>query len=561
MAASGSKIGALHVSLGLDSASFQTGLKNAQTNLNKFGNAAAVGFKVVAATAALAGAAMGVAVKKAIDHADALSKSAQKAGVTTEALSRLAYAADFSDVSLETLTGGLGKLSKAMAEATTNKTSAAATAFKALGVSVTDANGRLRGSDAVFADLSDRFARMNDGATKTALAMQIFGKSGAEMIPLLNGGSAELKRMADEADRLGITLSTKAGKDAERFNDTLTLIGKVLQGVTNKVMESALPALQSLAQTLASPEIASAAMTLATNIIGALDKVIQVIAGITNAIADLSKWMDGPGAADSGRSMAQTYPTGYFKAAGSLNKSLDAISMNGMAKYDYYGSLAGKDGSLNVAKPSSPALFDPVIAGAAKAKAAIEITIPPLTEMQQAIADVGSAFDNAASSAISGLISDVIKGQNAFDGLISKVGQLGDQLIDMALNSAIQGLFGNLLGGLFGGGGMGLGGGGFGRATYGGVGGFFPAFPTFDGGGYTGMGSRSGGVDGRGGFPALLHPNETVVDHTKGGGGGGMVLNQYITGDRNNAAEVARIARQEAMDVLQKYNANPYRKG
>lgn len=75
------------------------------------------------------------------------------------------------------------------------------------------------------------------------------------------------------------------------------------------------------------------------------------------------------------------------------------------------------------------------------------------------------------------------------------------------------------------------------------------------------MGSRSGGVDGRGGFPALLHPNETVVDHTKGGDGGGMVLNQYITGDRNNAAEVARIARQEAMDVLQKYNANPYRKG
>ena len=52
--------------------------------------------------------------------------------------------------------------------------------------------------------------------------------------------------------------------------------------------------------------------------------------------------------------------------------------------------------------------------------------------------------------------------------------------------------------------------------------------PSFAGGGFTGMGSRSGGVDGKGGFNAILHPNETVVDHTKGGGGGGVVVNQTI---------------------------------
>jgi hypothetical protein len=42
--------------------------------------------------------------------------------------------------------------------------------------------------------------------------------------------------------------------------------------------------------------------------------------------------------------------------------------------------------------------------------------------------------------------------------------------------------------------------------------------PSFEGGGFTGYGSRSGGIDGRGGFAAVLHPNETVIDHTKGGG-------------------------------------------
>jgi hypothetical protein len=47
-----------------------------------------------------------------------------------------------------------------------------------------------------------------------------------------------------------------------------------------------------------------------------------------------------------------------------------------------------------------------------------------------------------------------------------------------------------------------------------------PQVPDFNGGGFTGYGARAGGVDGKGGFPAILHPNESVIDHTKGGGGG-----------------------------------------
>lgn len=511
--ASAAKIGALMVSLGIDTAQFSAGLKKSQASLASFGKMAGAALKVTALAATAAGAAMGYAVKSAIDHADALSKSAQKAGVTTEALSRLAYAASYSDVSMEGLTGGLQKLSKAMLDATQTPTSAAAAAFKALGISVTDASGKLRGGDAVFADLSDRFSRMQDGATKTALAMQIFGKSGAEMIPLLNGGSAELKRMADEADRLGITLSTKAGKDAERFNDTLSLIGKVLQGVTNKVMEAALPALQSLAQTLASPEIASAAMTLATNIIGALDKVMQVIAAVTNGIADIGKWMDGDGAkAPDGATFRQLYPSAYGKAEGGITKSLDGIAMGGMPNYDYYGSLAGKGGSLNVTKPT--ALFEPIITGAGNAKKSMIDLTENVGKFTDSSMTMASAVGDSLGGDFSRLADAVLSGNDALSATVDILMDLGKQLV----SSAITGFFGNLVsGGLSAG--AGLGGGGIGRGVYGGSGGFFPGFPGFEGGGYTGMGSRSGGMDGRGGFPAVLHPNETVIDHTKDGGG------------------------------------------
>jgi len=90
------------------------------------------------------------------------------------------------------------------------------------------------------------------------------------------------------------------------------------------------------------------------------------------------------------------------------------------------------------------------------------------------------------------------------------------------------------IGGLFGiGDGVGFGSG------LGGTSGFLPTWPaggpmftplSFAGGGSTGMGARSGGVDGRGGFPAILHPKETVIDHTQagGGGGGGVTVNQTI---------------------------------
>src|SRR5690606_15690391 len=52
---------------------------------------------------------------------------------------------------------------------------------------------------------------------------------------------------------------------------------------------------------------------------------------------------------------------------------------------------------------------------------------------------------------------------------------------------------------------------------------------SFDGGGFTGSGARSGGIDGRGGFPAILHPNETVVDHTRGQSTGSMTFAPTIS--------------------------------
>jgi TP901 family phage tail tape measure protein len=131
---------------------------------------------------------------------------------------------------LEALGGSLEKLSKHMFAAA-DKGGDSAAAFERLGISVKDSSGHLRNIEDVMRDLAGKFAGMEDGAAKTALSMQLFGKSGAVMIPLLNQGSEGLAKMTEEARKLGITIDGETSKAAEEFHDNLVRLEGVLTGV------------------------------------------------------------------------------------------------------------------------------------------------------------------------------------------------------------------------------------------------------------------------------------------------------------------------------------------
>lgn len=241
-------IGALRVLLGLDTAAFSSGAKEATSTLDQLTKT----FKRAAAGLSIGTAAFAFerSVKGMIDQADNLNKASQKFGVPVEQLSALKYAADLADVSFEALGKGLGKMSKAMLEGLSNPSGEAAKNFQALGVSITDTNGQLRPTEAVFADIADKFSTMQDGAAKTALAIRIFGRSGADLIPLLNAGRSGLKQMTDEAKELGIVISTETARKAEEFNDTLKKVHVSVQAVALRAAEALLPALQQLANAM-----------------------------------------------------------------------------------------------------------------------------------------------------------------------------------------------------------------------------------------------------------------------------------------------------------------------
>ena len=197
---------------------------------------------VVGLGAALAGSAivggLGAMVKSAINIGDELGKMSARTGVAQDALIGLRNAAALSDVENSKLQAGLTKLNVAMLDAADGNAATEAK-FKRLGVSVKDAAGEVRPTAEVFKDLADRFADMPNGAEKAAAAVSIFGKAGAELIPMLNGG-----REAMEA--FNYELSDEFSSRSELFNDTLTIIGFKTKGFKLQLADALLPALQSI---------------------------------------------------------------------------------------------------------------------------------------------------------------------------------------------------------------------------------------------------------------------------------------------------------------------------
>lgn len=240
-------IGALRVMLGLESAGFTEGLTAAQVRLKAFDakmKTVGAGVAKVGAAISVAGAGLAAAIRSQINAADDLDEMSEKFGVPAEALSRLGYAADLTGVPMELLGASLGQLSKKMDDAARGGKSAKV--FDELGISVTDANGKMRDTEAVLADVADALAKAPPGAQRTAMAMKLLGKSGAGMLPMLIGGSEGLREMTAEAEAMGLVISNDTAAAAGRFNDNLFRLSAQLKGVVVIIAANLVPTLEKM---------------------------------------------------------------------------------------------------------------------------------------------------------------------------------------------------------------------------------------------------------------------------------------------------------------------------
>lgn len=178
-------------------------------------------------------------IKGAIDAGDAAAELSQKTGVATKDLAGLQLGFRQGGVDGEALTSSMAKMSKQIVEG--NK------AFTDLGIKTRDSSGAVRSVKDVLYDTADAFEEMQDGTLKSALAQEIFGKTGAALIPTLNSGSKGLREMAEMADKLGLSISDEAAKASDQFNDTLDLLKGSTEGLGRQVAAQLLPTLNAMA--------------------------------------------------------------------------------------------------------------------------------------------------------------------------------------------------------------------------------------------------------------------------------------------------------------------------
>lgn len=188
-------------------------------------------------------------LKSAIDFADKLNDFNQRLGISAEALSGWSYAAKQTGTDIDALGTGLKKLARNMSEALDPKSQQAGL-FAALGVEVKDAKGNLRSLESILPDIANAFKKLDNETLEASLSMEIFGKSGADLLEFLNQGKDGLGSMSERAKELGISLSQDTLTAADAFNDSLGDLRAVTESLFLQLAQELLPTLTELVQRL-----------------------------------------------------------------------------------------------------------------------------------------------------------------------------------------------------------------------------------------------------------------------------------------------------------------------
>ena len=244
-AASGIRAGAAYVELFVKDSRLVKGLNAAAARLKAFGaSIMSVGAGIVGLGTTLALPFLGAAKLFADMGSDMLDMS-QRTGVAVEALSELRYAAEQSGSGAEDLEKGLRTMSRSIIEAARGSAQGRRNLSR-LGLTIADLTGL--SPDQQFELIADRLSRIQNPANRATLAMEIFGRSGANLLPLLSTGAQGIQELRREANGLGLTMSTEDAQAAEEFGDAMSQLWRALKQVVFMVGAALAPTLKQVAE-------------------------------------------------------------------------------------------------------------------------------------------------------------------------------------------------------------------------------------------------------------------------------------------------------------------------
>lgn len=356
---------------------------------------------------------------------------------------------------------------------------------------------------AQFADLSseqklgayiDALRRANVAQDDMTFYMEALANDATILVGAFEDNAAAMQGMIDKAREMGIILDEQAIAKAKEANAQFDLMTTVIgQNLKTAIIELG-PILVTVTEQIAN---------LTSAVRGFFEPIIEFnrMSGDLDAAANRlfqnrppatlpTTVIDGPPSLGPPGSMTLEEA---FNAR--MQQAIDRALMENPAGFSPADPSPGFQPPGGILRPPMrPEQVKEVAKAAASAAKSLEVVDLTSAKVETSLNSIGQAAKNAFVNFVTGA-------QNARQA----VSQLVASLAAMAAEKAFMSLFGNF--------------GPFRAATAGGVP-IPPPRPSFFGGGYTGSGPRSGGIDGRGGFPAILHPNETVIDHTRGGAAG-----------------------------------------
>ena len=215
-------------------------------------------------------------VEKVSDSFSELNKSAIKAGVSVAAFQELSFAAKMTDVSVDSLQTSLFRLNRVIADSEAGKNKNALSLFHHLGIELRDATGHMVSADKILPELAEAFQKTTDPAMRARMAMALFGKAGAEMLPLLTLGKEELAEFSRRADELVYPFSDADKKNLEGYHQALGALGTAVGGFANELGAKLAPVLRPVVD-LATEWVAKNRDWIAT--------------GIVDKVAELADWV------------------------------------------------------------------------------------------------------------------------------------------------------------------------------------------------------------------------------------------------------------------------------
>lgn len=299
----------------------------------------------VAAAAAYAGKQLYEMGKEAIDAAEHLHDLSMMTGISTENLSRLDYLGQTAGLTLDDISRAAGLLAKQMNKGT-DESGMYSGALLKIGVASKDSKGNMREMFDVLKDVADVFQKMPDGPQKTALAMEILGRGGKAMIPLLNEGADGIQKMADASDKFGYTIGQRFANEADEFNDHITMMENNVKGFTRGIMADLMPSLNVLTHYLVG-DYRTAAKTSKDELSSFSEIMLHLSWRLKDNKSDFADWVaacEKAGVKADYTGFAFARMTQFLVGMGTVIKyGTHTVGAAGVALFDMAGAKQGED--------------------------------------------------------------------------------------------------------------------------------------------------------------------------------------------------------------------------